>query len=278
MSAPVPLRLRPLEIGDILDETFRLYRRHFLVLAGISVGFSIPLAAVAGFGFASFYSALLNSATSGNPTDLNTFTPFLTAIGVGTLINLALLPLLYGSVSFAICESALGRPVTLRRVLVAALRRYLHVGGYLGLLVLMGIAFPLFPLWIWIAVGWAAVLPVMFVEDAGLVGAMRRSWSLVQGRWWRTFFILLLVFLLNYVVSIALEAFLYLGQALLSIFLSQFVSLAIYEAGAVVVSGLLIPVLQIALVLIYFDLRVRKEGLDLFQLAQRVAAPPPALA
>jgi len=46
VSAPVPLRLRPLEIGDVLDETFRMYRRHFLLLAGVSVIFSIPLAAL----------------------------------------------------------------------------------------------------------------------------------------------------------------------------------------------------------------------------------------
>src|SRR5579859_3742126 len=134
MSVPVPLRLRPLEIGDVLDETFRLYRRNFLLLAGISVGFSIPLAAVAGFGFASLYGAILDQATSGRPTDLSTFTPSLTAIGVGTVINFALLPLLYGSVSLAICDAALGRPVTLRRVLAGALGRYLHVAGYLALL------------------------------------------------------------------------------------------------------------------------------------------------
>jgi hypothetical protein len=29
-------------------------------------------------------------------------------------------------------------------------------------------------------------------------------------------------------------------------------------------------------VLIYFDLRVRREALDLFQLAQRVSSPQPA--
>jgi hypothetical protein len=276
VAAPAPLRLRPLEIGDILDETFRLYRRNFLVLAGVSVGFSIPLAAVAGYGLASVYGALLNQAANGNPTDLSTFTPALTVIGIGTVINLALLPLLYGSVSVAVCDSALGRPVTLRRVLGGAFRRYLHVGGYLLVLFLMAVAFCLFPLWIWIAVGWAAVLPVIFVEERGLFAAMSRSWQLVQGRWWRTFFILLLVFVLNYVVSLALEAFLYLGQILLSIFLSQFLAFALYEAGAIVVSGLLIPILQIALVLIYFDLRVRKEGLDLFQLAQHVSAAPPA--
>jgi len=116
----------------------------------------------------------------------------------------------------------------------------------------------------------------MFVENTGLVAAMGRSWQLVQGRWWRTFFILLLVFVMNYVVSLALGAFLYLGQILLSIFISPFLSLAIYQAGVIAVSGLTIPILQIAIVLIYFDLRVRREGLDLFQLAQRVAALPAA--
>jgi hypothetical protein len=255
VSTPVPLRLRPLEIGDILDETFRLYRRHFL-----------------------FYGALVNQATSANPTDLSSFTQSLTLIGLGTAVNLALLPLLYGSVSLAICDSALGRPVTLRRVLGGAFRRYLHIGAYLGLLFLMAIAFCLFPLWIWIAVGWATVLPVIFIEERGVLAAMSRSWQLVQGRWWRTFLILFLIFVLNYVVSLALEAFLYLGQILLSIFLSQFLALALYEAGVIVVSGLTIPILQIALVLIYFDLRVRKEGLDLFQMAQRVTPAPPALA
>ena len=43
MSAPAPLRLRPLEVGDLLDETFRMYRRHFFLFAGISVILSIPL-------------------------------------------------------------------------------------------------------------------------------------------------------------------------------------------------------------------------------------------
>jgi hypothetical protein len=46
--------------------------------------------------------------------------------------------------------------------------------------------------------------------------------------------------------------------------------------STVIVSSLVDPVIQIALVLIYFDLRVRREGLDLFQLAQRVTAPLPA--
>ena len=116
----------------------------------------------------------------------------------------------------------------------------------------------------------------MFIEDTGLFPAMGRSWRLVEGRWWRTFFILLLVFVLNYVVSLALGAFLYLGQILLSLLLSPYLALAIYEGAVVLVSALVTPVLLIAIVLIYFDLRVRKEALDLFQLAHNVAVPPAA--
>ena len=46
-------------------------------------------------------------------------------------------------------------------------------------------------------------------------------------------------------------------------------------ATTVIIDSLVNPVIQIAIVLIYFDLRVRKEGLDLFQLAQGVAGMPP---
>jgi hypothetical protein len=278
MSAPVPLRLRPLEIGDLLDEIFRIYRRNFLPLAGLSIGFSILLSGLSSFGLLGLYGTLLDQSTSGNPLDLSTLSPYLTAIGVGIVINLALLPLMYGSVTAVICDAALGRPFAWRRVVGMAFRRYLHVAGYVYLLVLMGVAFCLFPLWIWIAVGWAAVLPVMFVENVGLVDAMRRSWRLVQRSWWRTFFLLFLVFVLYYVVTLALQAYFGLGQFILTFFLSQYVILLLSGASSILVGGLVIPILQIALVLIYFDLRVRKEGLDLFQLAQRISGPPPALA
>ena len=58
--------------------------------------------------------------------------------------------------------------------------------------------------------------------------------------------------------------------------MSPYLALAIYEGAVVLVSALVNPVLLIAIVLIYFDLRVRKEALDLFQLAHQVAVLPPA--
>ena len=271
VSVPVPLRLRPLEIGDVLDETFRIYRRNFLVIAGVSVAFAIPFAALAGYGFGSLFTNLLNQAASGNPADFSSVSGGLVGLGLGYLVNIALQPLQVGAVTYVVSESALGHAVTIRGVLRAAVRRYLHVLGLVLLILAMSIAFCVFPLWIWILVGWVAVLPAIFIENLGLGAAMSRSWRLVRGMWWRTFFVLLLVGLVWYVVTIALGGFFYLGQALLSIVVSPYIALSIYEAAVILVQGLTVPILLIAIVLLYFDLRVRKEGIDLFQMATQLA-------
>jgi hypothetical protein len=275
VSATVPLRLRPLEIGDLLDETFRMYRRHFLLFAGLSVILSIPSAALSSFSYYALFSGLLQAGTATADQALlqaGTLVLYL----VGALIAIALVPFFYGAVTYAACESALGRPVTPAGVLSGVLRRYFPLLGYWLLIGLMLVAFCLIPLWIWIWVGWAVVMPVMFIEKLGLGAAMGRSWRLVQGRWWRTFFTLLLMFIIWFVARTALRAFIVLAQSLLQLVIPTVAALWIAAASSVIVGSLVNPLLQIAIVLIYLDLRVRREALDLFQLAQRVASPQPA--
>ena len=274
VSAPVPLRLRPLEIGDLLDETFRMYRRHFVLFAGISAIVSIPVAALYGYLYYSLFIGLAEQAGTGQPLELSNTT--LVGIVVVTVIALVLVPFNYGAVTYAVCESAQGNPVTAGGVLRGVLRKYFQILGYGLVVVLMGLLFCLLPLWIWIWVMWVAVLPVMFVENTGLVAAMSRSWRLVEGRWWRTFLILILIFILVYVVQTALGAFIAGAQVLVEIILSSIASTWIFASASIVVASLVNPILQIAIVLIYFDLRVRKEGLDLFQLAKHLGAPEPA--
>jgi hypothetical protein len=276
----VPLRLRPLEIGDLLDETFRMYRRHFVLFAGLSVILSIPSAALSGFSYFALFNGLLQQTAPGrisssSQPNLGLIESALVTLGIGALINLALVPFIYGAVTYAACESALGRPVTAGGVLTGVLRRYFGLLGYWVLIGLMGVLFCLIPLWIWIWVAWAVVMPVMFVENAGLGAALGRSWRLVEGRWWRTFLIIFLLFVVYEVVRIALGAFLALAQALLQLLFPSVVILWFTASTTVIIDSLVNPVFQIAIVLMYFDLRVRKEGLDLFQMAQGVAGMPP---
>ena len=276
MSATTPLRLRPLEIGDLLDETFRMYRRHFLLFAGLSVILSIPSAALSGFFSYALLSGLVQQTGSQTPTlNFNFLGTTLVAAVVVLLVTIVLLPFFYGAVTLAACESALGRPVTALGVLSGVLRRYFHLLGYWLLISLMLILFCLLPLWIWIWVSWVAVMPIMFIENIGLGAAMGRSWRLVEGRWWRTFLIVFLILIIVYAVRIALGAFIALGQGLLQIVVPSLVVVWISGATSVIIDSLVNPIPQIAIVLIYFDLRVRREGLDLFQLAQGLPSPPP---
>ncbi len=252
-----------------------MYRRHFVLFAGISVILSIPAAALSGYTYYSFLSAFFKQAGNGQPLDLRSYGSTIGALAVGALVNLALVPFLYGAVTYAACESALGHQVTAWGVVRGVLRRYFQLGGYVILIVLMGVLFCLLPLWIWIWIGWAVVVPVMFIETTGLIAAMGRSWRLVEGHWWRTLLIIFLIFILVYAARIALGGFILLCQILLQIILSSVAASWIFAAASAVIDSLVTPILQIAVVLIYFDLRVRREGLDLFQLAQRVAASQP---
>jgi len=266
--------MRPLEIGDLLDETFRMYRRHFLLFAGISVILAIPSAALVGLVFASLSSVVGETGQ----TDFAAFTPFLESLGAAVIVSVVILPFTQGAVMYAACESALGRPVTAGGVFVGVLRRYFPLLGYWLLFALTGYlaaALCLVPLvlWAWVFVLWSVATPAMFVENIGLAAAMSRSRYLVQGRWWRTFLVLLLMVVVWYLSRVALGAFLQLGQVLLTNVFSPFIVSAIALAGSQLVGALVTPVLQITIVLIYFDLRVRREALDLFQMAYRIASP-----
>ena len=274
MSTPVPLRLRPLEIGDLLDETFRMYRRHFLLFAGISVIISAPIAGFWGYLYFSLLNGVAEQAGTGQP--LNVSNETLVAGVVVGVITLLLVPFNYGAVTYAVCESAQGRPVTAWGVVRGVGRKYFQIFGYVLVIALMTVAFCLLPLWIWILVGWVALLPVMFIENTGLIAAMGRSWRLTQGYWWRTLLILFLVFIVYYVAQIALGAYLAGAQFLVVIVLSSVTTAWIFSAASIIVTSLVNPIIQIAVVLIYFDLRVRREAIDLFQLAQRAATPQPA--
>ena len=270
MSAPAPLRLRPLEIGDLLDEVFRMYRRHFWLFAGISAILAIPSAAAQGFNYFSVFGQLLQPTTTTNPEAALGAN---VAVLIASLINLALLPFAYGAVTYAACESAIGMQPAPGRIAMAVLTRYFPLLGFWLLIFVMLIAFCLLPLWVWIWVGWIAVMPAMFVENIGLGRAMGRSWYLVQGRWWRTFLILFLLFILYTVVGWTLTGFTVSAIALLALALPSYVAFVAVGAVNILVNALVNPILQIAVVLIYFDLRVRKEALDLFQMAHQLSAP-----
>jgi len=118
-------------------------------------------------------------------------------------------------------------------------------------------------------------VPVLLIEGPRGFQALRRSFNLVRRRWWPTAGILILANLLATAVAA--------GIGLLSVPLlfagrdNQFVyDLANAVFGAVA-SVLTIPFVAAVVAVIYFDLRVRKEGFDLQLMAQRIGAPADAV-
>lgn len=276
MSVSVPLRLRPLEVGDLLDETFRIYRRHFLLFAAIAVILAIPSAALTSLALAWFATGL--EQTSG--TDLTPVLGFLASFAAAGIVSIFILPFTYGAITYAACESAIGRPVTAAGVFRGVLRRYFPLLGYwllfntFTMYVAIFLCVAPFILWVWVYVMWVAATPAMFVENVGLGQAISRSRSLVEGRWWRTFLILFLMGIVTYIVRVGLNGFLTISEVPLEAVLNPFLVSAIVQGLATLLAALVTPVTQILIVLIYFDLRVRREALDLFQMAHRLAAQP----
>jgi len=272
------IRLRPLEIGDLFDEIFRVYRRNFTLFAGVSVAIVIPALLIQYF-IGSFTQlgqsvSILSSIAQGTrpppvaPPDINWI-----GLLVAGVLNLIIYPFSIGALVFATCELGEGRQPTWGSVFGGVLKRYwavFAVGIIYGLISLL-IVIP--PLWVYIAVGWSVALPALFVENRGIFNSLGRSWELVDRRWWRTFLLLLLVLLLLYVVEIALGAFSTAG-ILLTLFLPQVVAGLVVYTLSDVLRAVAAPVFYIAIVLIYYDLRVRREGLDLVQQAQSLVRRP----
>jgi hypothetical protein len=139
-----------------------------------------------------------------------------------------------------------------------------------GVIVLLGFAACIAP-GVWLYVAWSVAVPVLLIEGTRGFGALGRSFNLVRRRWWPTAGILLLANLLATAVAagIGLLALplLFAGRD------NEFVyDLANGTFGAVA-SVLTIPFVAAVVAVVYFDLRVRKEGFDLQLMAQRIGAP-----
>lgn len=305
---PAPNRLRPLNLGDVLDGTVRLARDHWRAFA-ISVGVVVaPLALLSGFasavafgpqpGFTEIFSnpeVAANVAVGTLPGD---FGRLIAALALSALASLLLTPLVYGiAVHVAATGYRRGGQIDPMDSLRAAGRRYpallgavilmflVPLGIYLAALILMIAAFALDAVAL-IVLGFIAVLagvvvaviavvrlvltiPALMIEGLGPVQALRRSNALVKGKTGLVLGTMLVVAIITTIIGIVLTyPFNAIGTGVG------------YSVGAVVttvgqiLSGLVTnPLMGAALVLVYFDRRVRKEGYDLTELAGELGEP-----
>ena len=280
-------------LPELLDELFRLYRRHFSLIVVVALIVALPGAVwqlVTGTYklTAGSYTNLFTTSPGAAPSfSSQQFSDLAGAFALGALGALILLPFSVGAVYRAVTDVALGRPATIGSVLRETLARYLPLLGLVALgvgiaivwviafavgivlLVLPGLA--VLCAGVYLAVRWSLSVASMMAEDVGPIRGLGRSWALVKSQWWRTFGIIVIVAIMQAIIGYALG---FLFGVIAALATTGDVRLAVVAVGSTLLGALINPITTIAIVLLYFDLRVRKEGLDLDQLAQQTSPGP----
>jgi hypothetical protein len=157
--------------------------------------------------------------------------------------------------------------------------------GWIALAVLIGVfgGLALIAAGAWVGTKTAVVPSLIVLERERIWAAVRRSWSLTGGFFWRTLGVLLLISLIVGVISQIVTTPLSLLFGAATALIDPNASFEAYiPAGVLYLLTILISLLigavtavvqSAAVALIYIDLRMRKEGLDL-ELQRFVEAAP----
>jgi hypothetical protein len=323
-----PIPIRAMRAGQIIGGAFKLYFMHFWKLILLSASVLIPLYAITSTLVVTTFQEVTTegpfgaTATFQNP-------PWVTV--VNSVIQLLGTAFLTATVLAVIADAFLGRQVTLGRAYRVGFRRAVSVLWVSFLTALAVVVFfipafvvlfilaaqgalvpftseagPLFALYfllllaatpaaIFLAIRLLFATSAVMVEGQRGIGALRRSWALVRGQWWRTFgiFLLGLLILLGLGVALGLIFGVIIGVTLAGDATFGFTpgQLEGFIIGSlifsVVLAVLATPFINSIIALLYFDSRVRKEGFSEQVLAREWeaqapsgitagAAPPPA--
>ena len=285
-EAPV---LRPLSVGDIIDRVLRLIRANIILFVGIAL---IPDLLLEILQRVSGLSQTLDPNDlrvlfdpSSAPVSPRQFqTPNTGAVIAVVIISIAVSLIQAGALIEAIGQRYLGRAITVRgayeRGLRAAPRLVLSalVVGVVfivailvivaavaalnssaaavavGLLGIVGFFFVL-P---WAFLSLTVVGPAIVLEERGPIAAIRRSFHLMDKARLRALGLYILVWIMTIILGIVL------GVVFLVSFVTDPTVRSVLQVVASVVSSTISsPLLYGAAVVLFYDLRVRKEAFDL---------------
>lgn len=284
------MQFEPMSVGRIFDRAFLIYRNNFLRFVTIVAIIEVPLALLS----AASSSWVETKAPARQPTTFERAmssqdTPLTTrrydsrdetpsAFG---LVGRAL-ALLLGLVGTMLCQAALiknvseaylGNEITIGQAYRFALPKAftlivatICVGLVTGLgFILLIVPGVIFGLWFYLTV------PAIVVENHSVTAGMSRSKVLAAGNLGKIFAVGLLSGLLAYVIMLPLG------------FCGGFIGAIVFRESEMLRSSLgylmttlgqilAMPISASASILLYYDLRIRKEGFDLQMLAQSMAS------
>jgi hypothetical protein len=245
----------PQTSGELLDRASRLYFRNFSLLLSMSAIFHLPLMAV----------EILRSTR--NMTGTRVTFPGAMLELLATLISLLVIaPLTWGTTTKMVSDIYLGNTVTLTGALRAAWGKY---GTLLKsqiipvIAVLAGIVMFVVPGILWY-LSYVFITPIVMNEGITRSRSVRvRSRDLVRGYRGKVFVILIVLLFIEL-----------LAQAGVRSMARFFISAAATTGMAPILNGsvaiVAAPMVALSITLLYYDLRIRKEGFDLEMLSRAV--------
>ena len=241
VSAAYPMAGEPFQVGRALSRVFEVYARGFAKFTTISFIVLLPILLIK--------LAILSSM------------PLRQAQGVVALAGLLIFPLsviVHGACMLGAFKLLRGEGFGVGQSLGAAAGRFLPllgVGLVAGLATMFGAMLLIVPGLI-IAIMWYVAGAACVVEKAGVFDSLKRSRELTKGYRWSIFGLLLLLLLLSMFGGIGVVLLAKAGAPLLLRTVIEFFwSVIVGGLGAVVVG------------VVYHDLRVAKEGVDIEKLS-----------
>ncbi|MBN2313501.1 MAG: hypothetical protein JXM79_06195 [Sedimentisphaerales bacterium] len=269
----------PMSIGRILDQTFRIYRQNFICFVTIVAVIQVPISLLMIVSTTGLHRGVpIRQSSDSGQSSYGEPEPAVALFGAAGMVVTGIFGLLgqvlcRGALAKSVSEFYLGNEISVSQAYRFVLPKFLTLilAGicmvlviYLGflLLVVPGI---IFALW------FALTTPVIVVENLGATQGMSRSKALASGNLGKIFSVGFLVFLIAIVLSMVLNysasmftRFIFFGNATLLLSLRHFVSVA--------ANILIAPIGATAYILLYYDLRIRKEGFDLQMLADSMSS------
>lgn len=244
--------LRPLSTSELLDRTFHLYRNHFVLFVGIA---ALPQLIV----------LLLRFVAAGTAAAGGMITFSFVSIVAG-LASFVAIEISHAATVIAVSDLHLDRAASIASsysLAKGSLGRVIGISLAIGIAAGIGMIFLIVP-GVYLYLMWSLAIPVTVLEGGGLNTTTNRSQSLTKGSRGRIFVICLLLIILTIVVSLIIEVPLELlarifGNPTLVVSMAH----ALSAIGQFISASLVGPLVTIALTLIYYDQRVRKEGFDL---------------
>ena len=274
-------RLRPLSTGEILDVSIKICVAQWRTLLKAVLIVVVPVQIVTTLLTADYTLSSFDfgADTSQTPQEaLEELNQYIGGLAISGLLQLCAVGLATAACFRAIAQAYLGESADWRESLRFATR---HIPSLLLLTLLyvlgVGLGTVLFIApGVWLYVAWAFALPVLLVEGLRGRGALGRSFELVRGRWWKTFGTLIVGFILAAIISTLMQGIFLIGMVVGED--NDAVVLVLSAIAGIVGLAISTPFQAALLTVLYFDLRVRKEGFDLELLAQEIGADAPALA